>query len=174
MNCNLTTILSGRINMPDIKNAVEWAGECEENRDALFSLALSGDRRVNNNALWCLTHLPESDAPWLQSLQNVLIDRLMVETVTARKRMLLQILRDQEYEPESIRTDFLDYCLANINAECEPYAVRCFCLYAAYKMCCHFPELKSELRSRLDMLATQYMSPGLKCAYRKISVKLKS
>ncbi|MDE6485164.1 MAG: hypothetical protein K2L14_07205 [Duncaniella sp.] len=159
--------------MPDIKNAVEWADECEENRNALLSLALSGDRRLNNNALWCLTHLPDSDAPWLQSLQNVLIDRLLIETVTARKRMLLQILRGQEYEPESMRTDFLDFCLANINAECEPYAVRCFCLYTAYRMCLHYPELKSELRARLDMLATQYMSPGLKSAFRNISRKIK-
>lgn len=88
--------------------------------------------------------------------------------------MFLQLLRDQEFEPESIRTDFLDYCLARINAECEPYAVRCFCLYTAYNMCRHYPELIAELQSRLDMLSMQSLSAGLKCACRKISCKIKS
>ncbi|MDE5786346.1 MAG: hypothetical protein K2H98_07425 [Duncaniella sp.] len=171
---NLEAKLSERINMPDIQDIVSWVSEDMSHLYTLVSLALAGDSRVNNNALWCLTHLPDSDAPWLQSLQNILIDRLLGETVTARKRMLLQILRGQEYEPENIRTDFLDFCLSHINAECEPYAVRCFCLYTAYKMCRHYPELVAELRSQLEMLSMQSLSPGMKCAYRKISSKIKS
>lgn len=160
--------------MPDIHDVVEWASTDAGNRDTLLSLAMSGTRRPNNNALWCITHLPDSDASWLREKQDIFIDRLLTENDTARKRMFLQLLRDQEFEPESIRTDFLDYCLARINAECEPYAVRCFCLYTAYNMCRHYPELIAELQSRLDMLSMQSLSAGLKCACRKISCKIKS
>ncbi len=169
---NLNEILSRRLNIPDIRRVVAWAEESEENRSALIDVALNGSGRVGKNALWCVTHLGASHSAWLQSLQSRLIDCLLSETDTARKRMLLQLLRNQEYDPDSIRTDFLDYCLARINAECEPYAIRCFSLYTAAKMCRHYPELVAELQSRLDMLRLQPLSPGLKCAMRKVSREL--
>lgn len=82
------------------------------------------------------------------------------------KRILLHMLRQHSFEPDAIRTDFLDWCLEKINSECEPYAVRAFCIYLSFKMCRHYPELISELYGHLDML-TQTLTPGLSCARRK-------
>ncbi|MDE6270480.1 MAG: hypothetical protein K2M12_06460, partial [Muribaculaceae bacterium] len=62
----------------------------------------------------------------------------------------------------------LDFCMSKINSECEPYAVRSFSLYAAYKMCRFYPELIEELTERLDMLSRSPISPGLECARRKV------
>ncbi|MDE6498582.1 MAG: hypothetical protein K2L21_07980, partial [Muribaculaceae bacterium] len=76
------------------------------------------------------------------------------------------LLREQEYDPECLPTELLDYCLSKINAECEPYAVRCFSIYTAFKICRHYPELLAELSSYLDLLSTQALSPGLQCALR--------
>lgn len=86
--------------------------------------------------------------------------------------MLLQLLREQEYDADDIRTDFLDYCMSKINSECEPYAVRCFNIYAAYKMSRHFPELLSELEEHLDMMRYQTLSPGLKSAFHQTKTKI--
>ncbi len=72
----------------------------------------------------------------------------------------------------NIRTDFLDYCMSKINSECESYAVRCFCIYTAYKMCRHFSELVSELEDHLDMMRYQTLSPGLKSALRKTKANI--
>ena len=154
--------------MPDVKDVVEWASGDGVNRDTLLALALSGAGRVNSNALWCITHLPDCNASWLQEKQSIFIDRLLSATDISRKRMFLQILRHMEYEPDNIRTDFLDFCLSRINAECEPYAVRCFCLYTAAKMCRHYPELIAELSRHIDMLSLQTLSPGLRCARSKV------
>ncbi len=78
--------------------------------------------------------------------------------------MLLQLLREQAYNSDTLRSDFLDYCLAKINSECEPYAIRAFSIYCAFKMCRYYPELIAELEEYLTLLATQSLSPGMKSA----------
>ncbi|MBO5297572.1 MAG: hypothetical protein J6B03_08280 [Candidatus Homeothermus sp.] len=169
---DLESLLSGKINIPEIRMAASLAVTAPENRAALWSLAHSGDRRTSANALWVMTHLPASEAEWLHSLQDELIDMLLAETDTGKKRMLLQLLKVQDYAPDDIRTDFLDFCMSKINSECEAYAVRCFSIYTAFHMCRHFPELIAELEQHLDMMSSQSLSPGLKSALRQTKAKI--
>ena len=169
---NIGELLSQKINLPQIKSVVSWASGSGDNLNMLWGFARSDDRRTSVNALWVMTHLPETDAEWLLSLGDEMIDILLTETDTGKKRMLLQLLREQEYAADDIRTDFLDYCLSKINSEYEPYAVRCFSIYAAYKMCRHFPELLAELEEHLDMMQYQPLSPGLKSALRQTKTKI--
>lgn len=169
---NLGELLSIRLNMPQINNVVTWASGSADNLSQLWNFAQSADRRTSVNALWAMTHLPERDAEWLSSIRDNMIDMLLTETDAAKKRLLLQLLRDREYEADNIRTDFLDYCLSKINSECEPYAVRCFGMYAAYKMCRHYPELVAELEDHLDMMRYQSLSPGLESALRQTRQKI--
>lgn len=91
---NIEELLSKRIYMPEIKNVVSWASGSRENISMLWSLAQSIDRMTSVNALWSMTHLPASDAECLMSLRNEMIDMLLAETDTGKKRMLLQLLRD--------------------------------------------------------------------------------
>lgn len=160
-------LLSQKINLPQIKSVVSWASGSGDNLNMLWGFARSDGRRTSVNALWTMTHLPETDVKCLVSLRNEMIDMLLTETDTGKKRMLLHLLREQEYAVGDIRTDFLDYCMSKINSECESYAVRGYCIYAAYKMSRHFPELLSELEEHLDMMQYQPLSPGLKSALRQ-------
>ncbi len=169
---NVGELLSQRINLPQVNSVVSWASGSWENLTMLWNFVRSDDRRTGVNALWAMTHLPETDAEWLLYLRDEMIDTLLAETDTGKKRMLLQLLREQEYAADDIRTDFLDYCMSKINSECEPYAVRCFSIYAAYKMCRHFPELIAELEEHLDMMQYQTLSPGLKSALRQTKSKI--
>lgn len=170
---NIEELLSKRIYMPEIENVVSWASGSRESIAMLWTLSRSKDRMTSVNAIWAMTHLPASDAECLMSLRNEMIDMLLAETDTGKKRMLLQLLRDQEYDADDIRTDFLDYCMSKINSECEPYAIRCFSIYVAYKMCRHFPELLAELEEHLDMMQYQPLSPGLKSALQQTKSKIK-
>lgn len=165
-------ILSDKINIPDIKRIASWASKSRENRERLWALVHSPDRRTSVNALWTMTHFPSAESGWLHTLRNEMIDMLLAETDAGKKRMLLQILRDQDYNPDDIRTDFLDFCMTKINSECEPYAVRCFSIYTAFKMCLHYPELIAELEQRLDMMQFQPLSPGLRSALRQTRTKI--
>ncbi len=169
---NIEELSAQRINLPEIKSVVSWASGSQENITILWSLVRSGDRMTSVNALWSMTHLPETDVEWLRSIRNELIDMLLTETDTAKKRMLLQLLRNQESDADDIRTDFLDYCMSKINSECESNAVRCFSIYVAYQMCRHFPELIAELEEHLDMMQYQTLSPGLKSALRHTKLKI--
>ncbi len=168
----LASLLRNRLKTTDLHRVAILASENHVIRNALLTLAQSEEKRVSSNALWCMTHLRKTERCWLQSLQSELIDMVLVATEISNRRMLLQLLREQEYDADSIRVDFLDFCLSKINSECEPYAIRCFSLYLAYKMCRFYPELLVELGERMELLSQQELSPGLKCAYRKIAVKL--
>lgn len=163
-NLDIENRLGERLGLRDIHELVSWASDRSDLRHLIWTLCSSEDRQTSVNALWVMTHFPDNDREWLVALRDDMIDRLLVETDVAKCRMLLQILREQEYEPSEIRSDFLDYCLSKINSEHEPYAIRCFSLYAAYKMCSHFPELVAELEQHLDLMELQPLSPGLKSA----------
>lgn len=169
---NIGQLLLQKINLPQIKSVVSWASGSQDNLTMLWHFVRSDDRRTSVNALWVMTHLPEADAQWLLSLRDEMIDMLLTEMDTSKKRMLLQLLREQEYDAYDIRTDFLDYCMSKINSECEPYAVRCFSIYTAFKMCRHFPELLAELDEHLDMMRYQTLSPGLKSAFHQTKTKI--
>lgn len=134
------------------------------NKEYLWRMACCAERQVAVNALWIMTYLCKTERKWIASLADGMIVMLLVETDQSKKRLLLQILRSLDYGIENIRTDFLDWCLSKINAECEPYAVRAYCIHIAFKMCRYYPELISELESRLEILSFQPLSPGLASA----------
>jgi len=161
---DIAQALAGKVSKRRVDEAAAWAVDSPGNLTALLSLTESTDTRTSVNALWALTHLPKSGTALLQPHQYYFIDRLLVETHAGKKRLLLSLLHRQEYSKETIRTDFLDYCLSKINSECEPYAVRAYGIYCAFKMCRYYPELVAELSAHLDMLATQSLSPGLHSA----------
>lgn len=163
---NVKSILSGKMNMSDIHSLVAWTLEFPSHRNELWNLVHSDDRKVSVNALWVMTHLPKNESLWLQSLQDEMADMLLIEIDSSKKRILLQLLREQDFDIVNIRTDLLDFCFSKINSEYEPYAVRCFSLYLAFKMCRHYPELIAELEEYLELLDLQQLSPGLKCALR--------
>lgn len=170
---NIENLLSQKINMPQIKSLADWASGNQTNRELLWDYSRSADRRTSINALWVISHLPETDSVWIARLRDNMIDTLLDETVVAKKRLMLQILRNLDYGIDDIRSDFLNYCLSKINSEYEPYAIRCYCIYLAFKMCRHFPELIAELEENLDLMALQPLSPGLKSALQQTRLNIK-
>ena len=165
-------VLSRKLNIATIKKLAQWSMESCETKKVLWEYTHSKDRRISSNALWVMTHLPHSECEWLLTLQNEMIDKLLCESDTCKKRLLLQLLRNQEYHIDHLRTDLLDYCLSKINSESEPYAIRCFSIYIAFKICRYYPELIAELEGHLDMMSFQSLSPGLKSALRQTKEKI--
>lgn len=170
----LVELLSKRAGSREIRNAAALFVSSPELREHVPALIESTDRRTSINALWMLTQLPRKESDWLQSLRDCFIDMLLRETDVTRKRILMQLLRNLRYDKEELRSDFLDFCLSKINSETEPYAIRSYSIYCAWKMCRHFPELRAELSELLSMLSVQKLSPGLRCAMKKVRAKLNS
>lgn len=168
-----TEKLQGRIGKKEVDDFASEAAVADKLKQTLWALTKSTDRRVAVNALWIITHLQKNEIEWLSSLQDEMIEWLLAETDASKKRMLLQLLREQQFNADNENVvKLLDYCLPKINAESEPYAVRCFSLYVAYKICRPYPELIAELSYRIELLKTQPLSPGLRSALRQISSRL--
>lgn len=163
---DVRSALSDRLNQRNIDELVRWVSESGAHREDILILSKSIDDRTSINALWVLTHLPASEREWLQTHQNSFIDMLLVETNPSKVRLLLKLLRTQDYEKDNIRADFLDYCLSKINSEIVPCAVRSHSIYCAFKMCRLYPELIEELEDYLELLSLQELSSGLMSALR--------
>ncbi len=161
--------LSERLHKRDIQDICAACVNESDNslKEELFSLVRHENDRVGYNALWVFTHFPGDSIKWLEPKHNELIDILLKEEHTGKRRLILTLLERQPVNIEEIRTDYLDFCLSKINST-EPYAIRALSLKQAYAMCRHYPELLEELRLEMDMMTRGELSPGLLSALRHI------
>ena len=139
----------------------------------LYQLTFDEAERVATNALWVFTHFDLQNNEWLYSKHDDLIDRVLMEKNMTKLRLMLSLLLRQPFEEESLRSDFIDFCVAKITACSYPYAIRALCMKLAYEQMKYYPELLSELKTALDMLEQEVLSPGLQSAKKQIMKKIK-
>ena len=139
----------------------------------LYQLIFDEDERVATNALWVFTHFDMQNNEWLYAKHDDLIDRVLVEKNETKRRLMLNLLLRQPFEEESLRSDFIDFCIAKITASSQPYAIRCYCMKLAYEQMKYYPELLTELKAAIDMLEQEPLSPGLTSAKKQVMKKIK-
>lgn len=158
----MRTILSQAADSPDILSE-------------LWKLSYSADRRTSVNSLWIMTHFPNYKLGTIRNLQNELINRLLEEKDSSKKRLFLQLLRRQSFNADSEDVlRLLEYCLSKINSEYESYAVRSNCIHISFLICRPYPDLLSELWQHLFLLDPRSVSPGLKSALQQTRNKIES
>lgn len=135
-------------------------------------MLFDSDNRVAENAAWIFTHFDLSDNKWLYGKHDELIDEAMRAPRTPKRRMLLNILLKQPFHKDTIRTDFLNFCLERMMASTEQVGIRAYCMKLAYLQCRFFPELLSELKQALEIMEPEYMTSGLKTARRNLLKKV--
>lgn len=124
------------------------------------------------NALWVFTHFDSINNEWLYTKHDDLIDRVLIEPTVTKRRLMLGLLLRQPFEEDSLRSDFIDFCVSKITACAQPYAIRALCIKLAYEQMKYYPELLAELKMALDMLEQEALSPGLMSAKRQIMKKI--
>ena len=139
----------------------------------LYQLIFDEDERVATNALWVFTHFDMQNNEWLYAKHDDLIDRVLVEKNETKRRLMLHLLLRQPFKEESLRSDFIDFCIAKITACSQPYAIRCYCMKLAYEQMKYYPELLTELKAAIDMLEQEPLSPGLISAKKQVMKKIK-
>lgn len=114
------------------------------------------------------THFDRSQRCRIEGKKSDLIDFVLKEKHTGKRRLLLAIIEKMPiYNKEEVRGDFIDFCLSKINSD-EPYGVRALCMKLAFAQCRFFPELINELESELEMMEQEQLSPGLLAAKRNV------
>ena len=162
--------LSCRIGEDDIME-IAYLSQGEENnpmKEALYALLFDSDDRVAENAAWIFSHFDLANNEWLYNKHDALIDEVMRTPRIPKRRMLLNLLLRQPFSEETIRTDFLDFCLERMMSAVEPVGIRAYCMKLAYLQCRFFPELLSELRQALEIMEPEYLSSGLKVVRRNL------
>lgn len=169
---NFKEKLLHRLSLHEVQD-ITSSYESDADKEALYALTFDASPRVSVNALWIFTHFDDLNNAWLYRYQDDLINRVMKETDVSKRRLILSLLLRQPFEEEKLRVDFLDYCVHNITACSQPYAVRAYCLKLAYEQMRFYAELLAELQTALEMLAQEPLSPGLASAKRQIEKKIK-
>ena len=172
----MKTLLSHRLSQSEIKQLCALTqGEHNDNlKEELYQLTLDANRRVAINALWTFTHFAADDNVWLFAKHDQLIDRCLNEKDTTKLRLILTLLLRQPFDEETIRTDFIDFCLARLTDARAPYAIRTQCIKLAYEQMKYWSELLDELRQTLEMISCEPLSPGLRSAWRQVMKKILS
>ena len=171
----MKSLLSHRLSMDGI-NEICLLVQGEQNhslKEQLYQLTLDDDRRVAVNALWTFTHFALADNVWLFAKHDQLIERAITEQDVTKLRLILTLLLRQPFHEETVRTDFIDFCLTRLADPKSPYAVRALCIKLAYEQMRHWPELLNELRQTLEMISCEPLSPGLRSAWRQVMKKCK-
>lgn len=146
--------------------------ENDYRKEELYRLTFDKDERVAVNALWVFTHFDSINNEWLYTKHDDLIDRVLIEPTATKRRLMLTLLLRQPFEENSLRSDFIDFCVSKITACAQPYAIRALCIKLAYEQMKYYPELLAELKMALDMLEQEALSPGLMSAKRQIMKKI--
>ena len=167
--------LINRLSVNDIYSLCLQTQGKENNclKEELYQLTFDENERVAFNALWALSHFDEANNPWLFQKHDDLIDRILLEKSMTKLRLMLSLLIRQPFEEATLRSDFIDYCIAKITACSYPYAIRAYCMKLAYEQMKYYPELLTELKAALDMLEQEALSPGLASAKRQVMKKIK-
>ena len=152
----LKAILSGRISGNDAKALAKL-----DFKEELFQLLFDEDKRTSDNAAWVMTHLPKTADAWLTEHQNTLIDEVMRTESTTKRRLIMNLLERTSFEPNNIRTDFLDFCFNIIFSE-EPVGVKTLAIKLTYAQSVYYPELLEELNTALQMMEPEVLPAALK------------
>lgn len=153
---DLKTILSSRISGDEAKALAQ--GDFKEE---LFQLLFDADKRTSDNAAWVMSHWPKTADAWLTERQNTLIDEVMRTKSTTKKRLILNLLERTTFEQDQIRTDFLDFCF-NLILSDEPVGVKTLAIKLTHAQCAHYPELRDELNTMLQMMEPEVLPAALK------------
>lgn len=172
----MKTLLAHRLSQSEIMQLCASTHGAHNNhlKEGLYQLTLDDDRRVAINALWTFTHFTADDNVWLFAKHDQLIERCLNEKDATKLRLILTLLLRQPFDEETIRTDFIDFCLARLTDTRAPYAIRAQCIKLAYEQMRYWSELLDELRQTLDLISCEPLSPGLRSAWKQVMKKILS
>lgn len=139
----------------------------------LYLLATDDDEKTSWNALWVLSSLTNKESlTFLCQKHDELINLALKETHDGKKRLILNLLSKQEFSKDSLRADFIDFCMSRMLSATETVASKALCVKMAYKQCIHYEELKQELKQCLDMMLQEQLPPAVISAVTNIRKKL--
>lgn len=169
---NLRSKLSERLHAHNIHELVHYIQNDERLREEIYQLIFDEDDFVSYQALWVCTHFSSAEIEWLSQKQNVLINAALSCPHSGKRRLLLNLIYQQPVS-DPPRVDLLDFCMERMISREEPTGVKSVCMKLAYELTHSIPELQQELRTLLEMMEPELLSPALRSAWRNVLKAIK-
>lgn len=170
---DLRAKLSERIHKHDILVALHQVQSDHLLREELYRLIFDKEDTISYQALWICTHFREAEIAWLSEKQNELINEVLVCPHTGKRRLMLSLIYQQPASNPP-RVDFLDFCMERMMSRQEPPGVQALCIKLSYELTCGIPELQQELRTLLEMMEPEMISPAQRAARSQTLKALKT
>lgn len=148
--------------------------ENDARKEKLYRVMMDDESRAGGNAAWVFSHFTEEDNVWLYAKQQELMNAVMHTKNVTKRRIIMVLLERQPFTEEGFRADYLDFCFEHMAMLQEPYGIRAMCIKQAYVQCSLVPELIPELKTTLELMDNNFLSPGLRCAKKNVLQKIKS
>ncbi len=126
------------------------------------------DARVADKAAWVLTNCTLGEIDILQQRQNDFINLALHTTNMRLLRLTMTLLERMMFSKDSLRTDFLDFCLDGMISKTLPCASQVLCMKLAYKQSVLYPEIKHEFDNILASMDIDYYQTGVKSIRKRI------
>jgi hypothetical protein len=165
--------LATRISLNDIHEIISRLQPESGGKQEIYELLFDEDETVSYQAAWALSHFSAKDNEWLYDKQDQLINKAINEHHAGKRRIILQMLYRQPFATPP-RVDFLDYCLEKMISKSELPAVQSSCIKLAYEMCRQIPELLGELKSILEMMEPEHLTPATRSARNHVFKAMRS
>lgn len=131
------------------------------------------DKAVSRNAAWVMTQGEEQQIKWLEPLKQKLIEIVLrsggkeVDNPPLC-RLTMNLLERMDFTAEELRTDFLDFCLEQMQSLSNPPGIQSLCMKLAHKQCLLYPELHEELMRTLEAMDMDYYKPAVRSVWKKL------
>lgn len=169
---NLRSKLSERLHAHSIHELVHYIQNDERLREEIYQLIFDEDDFVSYQALWVCTHFSSAEIEWLSQKQNELINAALSCPHSGKRRLLLNLIYQQPVS-DPPRVDLLDFCMERMISREESTGVKSVCMKLAYELTRSIPELQQELRTLLEMMEPELLSPALRSAWRNVLKAIK-
>lgn len=154
-----------------LHRVVDSIGAYPEDFDVIYRLIKDPQDKISWHAIWACQKVFEKYPEFLKGKQKELIDLVMKDNHSGKRRILLSILLELP-TPQPLPLHFLEFCFNHMLDLNQAIATQALCIKMAYKLCLLEPELLPELKLYLENAEPEYYSPGVKSCIRNVLKKL--
>ena len=120
--------------------------------DAIFECVAEGKDKIDWRSAWVLDHLNQISKEAVRPYLSQMIVFLSTSNNDSLRRTYLKILGQNEL-PEENSGILMDLCFELLNNPQTAVAVRAWCMFILMEFAKKYPEIKSELKPILELIA---------------------
>ena len=159
MNQQLVEQLEAEASRANTDYIANWAGSNAERIADLVEIALNADGQTAARALWALEKVAAAHHNILLTHISAIVAALPRFTFSGMRRIACKILMLTDV-PKDFDGPIIDFCFRMLETPDEPVGVKANCMSLIASRLADYPELKPELKAKVDSIIETSDSKG--------------